>query len=220
MGEAVSEWGLDYVVFTSVDRDDVHDLGSGHMAKTVEEVKRRSPDMLVEVLAPDFQGDPELVGHLASSGLDVFAHNVETVENLQKHVRDRRAGWHQSLSVLDEAKRKGAPVTKTSLMLGVGETVDEIRDALRQLRDVDCDVVTLGQYMRPTKKHMPVAEFVTPDAFERWRQAAEAMGFKYAAAGPLVRSSYRAGEYYISRLLKGNISNARPAAPAHASSSA
>jgi len=212
VGEAIAAWGVDYIVITSVDRDDVDDMGSAHFAQTVREIKARSQGILVETLAPDFQGKKELVEPVASSGLDVFAHNVETVERLQRFVRDRRAGWKQSLDVLEMAKGFGAPLTKTSMMLGVGETPDDIHAALEQLRQRDVDVVTFGQYMRPTKKHMPVHEYVTPEAFDMWKKVAEEMGFRYVASGPLVRSSYRAGEFYLKSMIDGDKAKAKAAA--------
>lgn len=139
---------------------------------------------------------------VAGSGVDVYAHNVETVEALQSFVRDRRASYRQSLGVLAHVKRAFPHLlTKTSIMLGCGETVEEVRQTLRDLRAIGVDVVTLGQYLRPTKRHMKVAEFVTPAAFDRWRVEAEAMGFAYVASGPLVRSSYRAGEKFIKHRL-------------------
>jgi lipoic acid synthetase len=200
---AVAQWGLDYVVLTSVDRDDLPDQGSSHFAETVAGLKAAAPRLLVEALVPDFRGDEACVARVALSGLDVFAHNVETVPRLQSTVRDRRANWEQSISVLVAAKRAAAAagnsrlVTKTSIMLGVGETPAEVMDALQRLRAAGVDVVTLGQYMRPTKGHMPVADYVTPEAFAGWQRAATDMGFLYAAAGPMVRSSYRAGELFL-----------------------
>jgi len=203
VAKAVALWGLDYVVLTSVDRDDLPDQGSAHIVETIRKLKDKTVGrLLVEALVPDFQGRRELVEPVAQSGLDVFAHNVETVEELQAQVRDRRANWTQSVSVLRAAKEAGAAVTKTSLMLGCGETADQVMGALRKLRDAGVDVVTLGQYMRPTKRHMPVAEYVTPEAFDAYKRAAEGMGFLYVAAGPLVRSSYRAGEFYLTNVLK------------------
>lgn len=207
VSKAIAEWGLDYVVLTSVDRDDLPDQGSNHIAATIRGLKQRAPQMLVEALVPDFQGDEECVERVALSGLDVFAHNVETVERLQNVVRDRRAGWEQSLRVLRKAKAVAAGqgkrlITKTSLMLGVGEKPAEIEAALRALRAADVDVVTFGQYMRPTKGHMPVTEYVTPEAFQGWQRMAEELGFRYAAAGPMVRSSYRAGEFFLKNMLK------------------
>lgn len=145
----------------------------------------------MEALTGDFAGNLEQVALVAQSGLDVYAHNVETVEALTPHVRDRRATFRQSLAVLAHAKASGARVTKTSIMLGVGEQEDQVLDALRELRKVDVDVVTFGQYMRPTKRHMKVDRYVEPAEFDKWKQVAEDMGFLYVASGPLVRSSYK-----------------------------
>ncbi|RJE24844.1 hypothetical protein PHISCL_02798 [Aspergillus sclerotialis] len=201
--EAISRWGLGYVVLTSVDRDDLADGGARHFAETVMKIKQKAPSILVECLTGDYSGDTEMVSLVARSGLDVYAHNVETVEALTPHVRDRRATFQQSIRVLEAAKAaKPELITKTSLMLGLGENDDQLWDALRQLRAVNVDVVTFGQYMRPTKRHMAVQEYVTPDRFELWRQRALDMGFLYCASGPLVRSSYKAGEAFIENVLK------------------
>jgi lipoic acid synthetase len=201
--EALSRWGLGYVVLTSVDRDDLADGGARHFAETVIKIKSKAPGMLVECLTGDYAGDLEMVGLVARSGLDVYAHNVETVEALTPQVRDRRAAFRQSLRVLEAAKAtKPGLITKTSIMLGLGETEEQLWETLRELRKVDVDVVTFGQYMRPTKRHMPVHEYVTPDVFEMWRQRALDTGFLYCASGPLVRSSYKAGEAFIENVLK------------------
>jgi lipoyl synthase len=202
--EAIARWGLGYIVMTAVDRDDLADGGANHWAETVRKVKTKRPETLVECLTGDFAGDLDMVRLVAESGMDVFAHNVETVEALTPQVRDRRANFQQSLAVLRAAKAaKEGLITKTSMMLGLGETEEQIYDALRQLRAADVDVVTFGQYMRPTKRHMAVHEYVTPDVFEMWRQRALDMGFLYVASGPLVRSSYKAGEAFIENVLKG-----------------
>ncbi|KAJ5819834.1 hypothetical protein N7474_005425 [Penicillium riverlandense] len=201
--EAISRWGLGYVVLTSVDRDDLADGGARHFAETVIKIKQKAPNILVECLTGDYRGDVEMAQLVARSGLDVYAHNVETVEALTPYVRDRRATFQQSIRVLEAAKAaKPDLITKTSLMLGLGETDEQLWDALRQLRAVNVDVVTFGQYMRPTKRHMAVHEYVTPDRFELWRQRALDMGFLYCASGPLVRSSYKAGEAFIENVLK------------------
>eukprot|EP00729_Bicosta_minor_P005226 gene5226-9378_t len=201
--EAVADWDLGYIVITSVDRDDMPDGGAAHVAETVVEIKKKSPDILVEVLTSDFAGDLDSVETVALSGLDVYAHNVETVEELQKHVRDPRAGWHQSLNVLRKAKEvKPSLITKTSIMLGLGEKDDEIHRAMEGLRANDVDVVTFGQYMQPTKRHKKVVEYITPQKFEQLEKKAKNMGFLYVASGPLVRSSYKAGEYFIQNVLE------------------
>ncbi|KAF9545960.1 hypothetical protein EC957_010345 [Mortierella hygrophila] len=201
--EAISRWGLDYVVLTSVDRDDLADGGSAHFAETITKLKQKAPKILVECLTGDFQGDMECVARVATSGLDVYAHNIETVEALSAYVRDPRAKFRQSIAVLAHAKKaKPGLLTKTSMMLGCGETEAEVVHAMDELRKAEVDVLTLGQYMRPTKKHMRVHEYVKPEVFERYQKLAEERGFKYVAAGPLVRSSYKAGEFYISNILK------------------
>ena len=200
--EAVTKWGVDYIVLTSVDRDDIPDGGSQHFATTVELLKHANPDILVECLVSDFQGDPNSVKTLATSGLDVYAHNVETVERLQKYVRDNRASYWQSIGTLEHAKRvKPELYTKTSIMLGLGETDEEVIQTMKDLRSVDVDVVTFGQYLRPTENHLSVVEYVTPEKFEHFKKVGEDMGFKYVASGPLVRSSYKAGEFYLTHMI-------------------
>lgn len=205
VSKAISSWGLDYVVLTSVDRDDLPDQGSHHFADTVRLLKLKNPSLLVECLTPDFGGDKECISTVANSGLDVFAHNIETVERLQRRVRDYRAGYEQSINVLQCAKSSATHslITKTSLMLGLGETDKEVESTLRDLHSVGVDVVTLGQYLRPSKRHISVQRYVSPEEFKRWEEMALNIGFKYAACGPLVRSSYRAGELYI----KGRIAS-------------
>ncbi|RHZ53189.1 hypothetical protein Glove_449g9 [Diversispora epigaea] len=203
VSQAISKWGLDYVVLTSVDRDDIPDGGSEHFAKTIRLLKAKAPNILVECLTGDFQGDLECVARVAYSGLDVYAHNIETVEALTPYVRDRRATFRQSLKVLEHVKKiKPSLITKTSIMLGVGETEEEIMEALKELRNVNVDCVTIGQYMRPTKRHMKVHEYITPEKFNYWSEVGNRLGFLYIASGPLVRSSYKAGEFFIGNILK------------------
>ncbi|KAF9189759.1 hypothetical protein BGZ51_009301 [Haplosporangium sp. Z 767] len=209
--EAISRWGLDYVVLTSVDRDDLADGGSAHFAETIMKLKQKAPKILVECLTGDFQGDMECVARVATSGLDVYAHNIETVEALSAYVRDPRAKFRQSINVLAHAKKvKPGLLTKTSMMLGCGETEAEVIHAMDELRKADVDVLTLGQYMRPTKRHMRVHDYIKPEVFEKYQKLAEERGFKYVAAGPLVRSSYKAGEFYISNILKKEKEQAKP----------
>jgi len=203
VAEAIKKWGLDYVVLTSVDRDDLKDQGSIHFRKVISRLKELIPDLLVEALTPDFQGDHGLIRNVATSGLDVYAHNIETVERLTPRVRDRRAGYRQTLDVLDYVKSLNTTcLTKSSIMLGLGETDGDILQTLRDLREVDVDVVTFGQYLQPTRRHLKVKDYVTPEKFEEWRIEATEMGFKYVASGPLVRSSYKAGEYFLKNLVK------------------
>jgi lipoic acid synthetase len=203
VAEAVAEIGLDYVVLTSVDRDDLPDQGAGHFAATVREIKRRDPEILVEALIPDFQGEARLVEKVIDAGPDVLAHNVETVERLQWPVRDRRAGYEQSLSVLRQVVEGSEAYAKTSLMLGVGEYDHEIYQTLADLRSVGVDIVTLGQYLQPSRSHLEVYEYVHPGTFETWRRVAEEeLDFLYCASGPMVRSSYRAGELFVEALAR------------------
>lgn len=201
--EAISRWGLGYVVLTTVDRDDLADSGAAHLAETVNKIKEKSPKTLVETLSGDFMGNLKHVEVMAKSNLDVYAHNLETVEELTPFVRDRRATYRQSLSVLEHAK-KTVPslITKTSLMLGLGETDEQVLQTLKDLRNIKCDVVTFGQYMRPTKRHMQVVDYVHPSKFDYWKEKALELGFLYCASGPLVRSSYKAGEAFIENVLR------------------
>jgi lipoyl synthase len=203
VASAIAEIGLDYVVLTSVDRDDLPDQGAGHFAETIREIKARHPGILVEVLIPDFRGEPELVRKIVDAEPDVIAHNVETVERLQFPVRDRRAGYEQSLSVLRQVGRESDIHTKTSLMLGVGEHAHEIYRTLSDLRETDVDVVTLGQYLQPSRSHLDVERYVHPHEFDIWRRVAEdELGFLYCASGPMVRSSYKAGELFVEAVLR------------------
>ncbi|HLE54848.1 MAG TPA: lipoyl synthase [Thermoplasmata archaeon] len=200
---AVADLGLSYVVLTSVDRDDLPDGGAAHFAATIHEIKARDSDILVEALIPDFQGDLEAVRTVVEARPDVLDHNIETVRRLQSVARDPRATYAQSLAVLKGAKAMRADlVTKSSIMLGLGETREEILTTMRDLRANEVDLLTLGQYLRPSEWHLPVHEYVAPETFDEFREAGEAMGFLYVAAGPLVRSSYRAGEFFLERVIR------------------
>lgn len=202
---AISKMGLDYVVLTSVDRDDLEDEGSGHFAKSVQMVKELKPNIIVEVLTPDFHGKTDLIKKLVEAKPDVFAHNIETVRSLTKRVRDPRAGYDLSLNVLKQVKEiDPTRYTKTSIMLGLGETDEEVMQALKDLRDIHCDVVTFGQYLQPTKYKLKVEEYITPEKFDWWKKVSEDMGFPYVASGPLVRSSYKAGEYFMKGVIEKN----------------
>jgi lipoyl synthase len=184
---------LNYVVLTSVNRDDLADGGAAHYAAAIRAIKRRSPHTAVEALTPDFQGVAAHVHTVVESGLEVFAQNMETVERLTHPVRDARAGYAQTLEVLREAKRHRPQVlTKTSLMLGLGESEAEIRVAMQDARSAGVDILTLGQYLRPTPNHLDVQRFVTPLEFDEYRLWALGLGFLECVSGPLVRSSYRA----------------------------
>lgn len=202
VSDAIHKWGLDYVVLTSVDRDDLADQGAEHIARTVRLLKQKSPGLMVEVLTPDFRGENELVEIVARSGLDVFAHNVETVEALSRQVRDYRANYRQSLEVLRHARASADVVTKTSIMLGFGETDEQVEQSMKDLLDVGVEILTFGQYLRPSKRHIKAVEYVTPEKFDYWKVRGEELGFVYVASGPLVRSSYKAGEVFLHNFLK------------------
>ncbi|XP_043548730.1 lipoyl synthase, mitochondrial [Chiloscyllium plagiosum] len=200
---AIAEWNLDYVVLTSVDRDDLPDGGAKHFAATVSHLKERHSKIIVECLTPDFRGDLKAVETVAVSGLDVYAHNVETVRELQRTVRDPRARFDQSLRVLKHAKEvKPSLLSKTSIMLGLGETDSQVYATLKELREAGVDCVTLGQYMQPTKRHLKVDEYITPEKFKYWENVGNELGFLYTASGPLVRSSYKAGEFFLKKILR------------------
>ena len=199
----LSKLGLNYVVLTSVNRDDLPDEGAGHFAKTVQLLKQRQPELLIEVLTPDFSGREELIQKIISARPNVFAHNIETIKRLSPKVRDLRAGYSQSLKVLEFIKKQNPSIyTKSSLMLGLGETEEEVVSCFKDLRSVGCDVLTLGQYLRPQKRHLPVESFISPQKFKEWKELAKSMGFIYCASGPLVRSSYKAGELFLSALIQ------------------
>jgi lipoyl synthase len=207
VAESIAALGLHYVVLTSVDRDDLKDGGAGHFATTIREIKRLDPRIIVEALVPDFRGDAEAVQIIVDSGLDVYAHNVETVRRLQYRVRDPRAGYSQSLTTLRVAKNyaisKGQELfTKSSIMLGLGETEAELLEAFEDLRGYDVDVLTLGQYLRPSMQHLPVEKYLRPEEFANLKVKADEKGFLYVAAGPMVRSSYRAGEFFIQGMIE------------------
>lgn len=208
VAEACVAMGLKYVVLTMVDRDDLPDGGAAHVAATVRAIKERQPGMLVEALVGDWLADDPTaterqIATVLAGGPDVYAHNVETVLRLTPRVRDHRCSYVRSLATLRAAKRlRPGIVTKSSLMLGLGETEREIDQAMDDLREHDVDVVTFGQYLRPTLLHLPVREHVTPARFKALEQRAQKKGFLYVAAGPLVRSSYKAAEFYIAGMLQ------------------
>jgi lipoic acid synthetase len=201
LAEAVASLGLDYIVVTSVDRDDLPDGGAAHFADAIGRLKA-IPGLLVEALTPDFRGDVEAVRTIGRARPDVFGNNIETVRRLTPVVRDARAAYDQTLGVL--ARMKGefpGVVTKSSIMVGLGETDVEVEETMRDLRGAGVEILTLGQYLRPSAWHLPVVEWVPPERFETWRQVGLSLGFRYVASGPLVRSSYRAGELF----LKGDV---------------
>ena len=193
----VKKMGLKYVVLTSVDRDDLTDGGAQHYVDCIKAIREACPETRIEALTPDFSGSSTAIKLLAHSGITVFAQNLETVERLTAEVRDPRAGYQQTLTVLQYAKRSNASLlTKSSLMLGLGESSHEVQEALFDLREHGVDIVTLGQYMRPTKNHLPVKEWVAPEKFSELREFGLSLGFLEVAAGPLVRSSYRADKVF------------------------
>ncbi|WP_242344026.1 lipoyl synthase [Anaeromyxobacter terrae] len=206
LAEAIAKLGLDYIVVTSVDRDDLPDGGAGHFADAIRRLKA-IPHLLVEVLTPDFRGDAAAVRAVGEAAPDVFANNLETVRRLTPVVRDLKAGYDQTLGVLARMKREFPRiVTKSSIMVGLGETEDELLQAMKDLRAAGVEILTLGQYLRPSAWHLPVVEFVKPEKFAAWREAGLALGFRYVASGPLVRSSYRAAELF----LRGEIASRAP----------
>ncbi len=191
--KAVRTMGLKYVVLTSVNRDDLEDGGAEHYAQTVQAIKDLNPNTAVEALTPDFKGIKSSIDTIVNSGIEVFAQNLETVKRLTHPVRDTRAGYQQTLDVLYESKKINKEVlTKTSLILGLGETDEEIEQAMDDLIDHKVDILTLGQYLRPTLNHLPVERWVTPEEFEKYREIGISKGFLEVVSGPMVRSSYRA----------------------------
>ncbi|MEI6129425.1 MAG: lipoyl synthase [Planctomycetota bacterium] len=203
VAEAVIAMNLKYVVLTMVNRDDLPDGGASHVAATIQAIKQQNNAMLVEALVGDFLGNYDQVATVLAGAPDVFAHNVETVLRLTPRVRDHRCSYVRSLALLKHAKelRQGI-VTKSSLMLGLGESEREVEQALDDLREHHVDVVTFGQYLRPSLLHLPVKEHVTPARFAALQQRAQKKGFLYVASGPLVRSSYKAAEFYIAGMLQ------------------
>ena len=199
LADVIAKARWEYVVLTSVDRDDLPDGGAAHFARCVSAIKTVNPEIIVEVLIPDFQGQEEPLKTLLASNPDVVAQNIETVERLTHPVRDRRAGYQQTMTLLQRVKAWRPDIfTKSSIMLGLGETDEEVRQCMTNLRAHDVDILTLGQYLQPTHKHLPLQGFVTPEKFKEWQAVAEEeLGFLYCASGPLVRSSYRAGEFFM-----------------------
>ena len=193
VASSIAHMNLKYAVLTSVNRDDLRDGGAEHFSHTIQAIKEKAPEVIVEALVPDFLGNKQSIEILLNSKLEVFAQNLETVSRLTKRVRDPRAGYNQTLEVLSYAKQHSPSViTKTSLMFGLGETEEEILKTFDDIRRTGVDVLTLGQYMRPTVNHLPVEKWYTPEEFEYFKDLAIGMGFLEVASGPMVRSSYRA----------------------------
>jgi len=201
VAKAIKEWGLRYVVITSVCRDDLEDGGAEHIAKTIKAIKLLCPTTIVESLIPDFRGDESSIKEVIKSEPKVISHNIETVHSLTPKVRDARASYEQSLLVLKKIKDINSLIyTKSSIMLGLGESEDEVIQTINDLKSVGVSILTIGQYLQPTPKHLPVIEFITPEKFNWFREIAEQMGFVYVASGPLIRSSYRAGEFFLEKI--------------------
>jgi lipoic acid synthetase len=202
---SLAEMGLAYVVLTMVDRDDLSDGGAAHVAKTIRRIKHHSAELRVETLVGDFQGHHDGIWTVVREGRpDVFAHNVEVVPRLQRSIRDARCSWDRSIGVLVAAKELGASITKSSLMVGLGEGRDEVLESMQLLRDANVDVLTIGQYLRPTPRHAAVQRYVEPSEFADYEQMGLEMGFRFVASGPLVRSSYRAAEVFLTGALAGD----------------
>jgi lipoic acid synthetase len=201
VAKAISEWGeLRYVVITSVCRDDLQDGGAEHIAKTIKAIKSHCPRLIVESLIPDFKGDDDSIKKVMSARPEVMSHNIETVSRLSSKVRDPRASYEQSLQVLEKINRYetySRIYTKSSIMIGLGETDEEIIQTIADLRSAGVSILTIGQYLQPTSRHLPVVEYIAPEKFNWFKEIAMQMGFLYAAAGPFVRSSYKAGEFFM-----------------------
>ncbi|MDH5401134.1 MAG: lipoyl synthase [Candidatus Heimdallarchaeota archaeon] len=205
--QALASWNITYIVITSVDRDDLPDGGAQHLADCIALVKSAYPSLLIEILIPDFNGRIEDIRKIVDAKPDVIAHNIETVKRLTPKVRDRRASYQQSLTVLKSIKQLDADIkTKSSIMLGLSETEEEVSKTMYDLREVGVDFLTIGQYMRPSFKHLPVKEYLPLDVYKNYENIGMNFGFIFVASGPLVRSSYRAGEFYIENYLRSSIS--------------
>ena len=201
--EDIARLGLSYVVLTMVDRDDLLDGGASHVGRTVTRLHELRPDILVETLLGDFGGHMDYVDTTVDAAPDVWAHNIEVVRRLQRSIRDVRCSYERSLAVLERVKQRDpSRITKSSIMVGIGERDEEVVETMRDLRAVGVDIVTLGQYLRPTPKHTAVDRFVTPEQFEAYAVAAREMGFAYVASAPLVRSSYKAAEVFVRSVLR------------------
>ena len=201
VAKAIKEWRLRYVVITSVCRDDLDDGRTEHIDKTIKAIKLSCPTIIVESLIPDFRGDDGSIKKIVKSKPEVISHNIETVPRLTPKVRDARASYEQSLLVLKKIKDINSLIyTKSSIMLGLGESEEEVIQTIKDLRSVGVSILTIGQYLQPTPKHLPLIEFIAPEKFSWFREIAERMGFVYVASGPLVRSSYRAGEFFLEKI--------------------
>ena len=206
LANTLSELNLKYVVITTVDRDELPDQGALHIQDCIKKVQELNPQLLIEILMPDFRGEQELIDKVIAANPAVLAHNIETVERLTSRVRDRRAGYKQSLNVLKYIKQKDkTSYTKSSIMLGLGETQEEVLKTMQDLREINVDFLTLGQYLRPSAHQLKVQEYIHPSLFKFYETQGLKMGFKYVASGPLVRSSYKAAEFFIRSILDQKI---------------
>jgi lipoic acid synthetase len=202
--DAIKKLKLRYVVITSVDRDDLPDGGASHFANVINAIKEEFSEVIVEVLTPDFGGSHESIIKILDAKPHVYGHNIETVARLTPIVRDRRASYSQSLNVLKFVKKYNSKIlTKSSILLGLGETEKEVIQTMRDLHDAQVDILTIGQYLQPTRKHYPVKEYIHPEIFKYYEDIGYKMGFGVVVSGPLVRSSYRAAEYYIKQVVSG-----------------
>ncbi len=204
LAQAVNQMKLKYVVLTSVTRDDLPDGGASHLARCIETIREKSSGVIIEILHPDFKGDLHALKSLVKSKPHVMGHNIETTREQTPEVRDHRASFDQSIQVLAAIKDFDPSIlTKSSIMLGLGETKAQVQSALEELRAVNVDIITIGQYLQPSRKNLEVVEYIKPEMFNYWEKTANELGFLYVVSGPLVRSSYMAGEYYIRNYLEG-----------------
>jgi len=205
VAKTVKEMDLDYAVITSVDRDDLKDQGSSHFAKCIEAIKELDSSIIVEVLIPDFRGNKECIENIVKAKPEVIAHNVETVKRLQRKIRDPRANYDQSMSVLSIIKKLNKKIyTKSAIMVGLGETDEEIFQTMKELRGINVDILTIGQYLRPSSWHLEVEKYIEPDKFKLYEEKGKEFGFLYTAAGPFVRSSYKAGELFMKNVINSH----------------
>jgi lipoic acid synthetase len=203
VARAIKEWGLRYVVITAVCRDDLEDGGAEHFAKTIRAVKILCPKTIVEPLIPDFIGKEDSIRKIIDSQPEVISHNIETVARLTPKVRDTRASYEQTLQVLKKIKDIDSKIyTKSSIMLGLGETKEEVVQTMTDLRSAGVNILTMGQYLQPTLKHLPVVEYIAPEKFNALKEIGNMMGFTYVASGPLIRSSFKAGEFFLENIIK------------------
>lgn len=205
IGFAVKKMGLDYVVITTVNRDELEDYGANHFAEVIRTVRKMNPDTLIEVLIQDFRGREDLIDIIIDAKPEVIAHNVETVPRLQRKIRDIRANYEQSKEVLRYIREKAPEIyTKSALMVGLGETDQEVVNTLEDLNKAGVQMMTIGQYLRPSQKHLKVEDYIPPERFEWYKDKGKEIGYLYVAAGPFVRSSYKAGELFIKNVINAN----------------